>query len=158
MILSPPEVPIGGIDTIFTELLHSGTRLGTVVQADSPEICVGFQWPWRLVFERGMVFVRRAAEELIKSTICVRNVPLEDHEQCTRPERPATTILTTHDLQTTYSAVHGHYSFWSWHFNNISHMHKFGSLSCTLLEFRTACLTPHVLPTQPPTVCSVVEH
>ena len=42
------------------------------------------------------VFVRRAAEELIKSTMCVGEVPSGNYEQYTRPERPGMTILTNH--------------------------------------------------------------
>ena len=42
------------------------------------------------------VFVRLAAEELIESTMCVRSVPSESYERCTRPEGPGIAILTNH--------------------------------------------------------------
>ena len=42
------------------------------------------------------VFVRSAAEELMKPTMCVRKVPSDDYKQCKGPERPSMIIRTNH--------------------------------------------------------------
>ena len=73
-----------------------GIRLGTLFQADSPETSGVFEWCGGGGFRAVRVLVRRVAEELIKSTMCVWTFLAESYGQCTSPEGRGMTILTNH--------------------------------------------------------------
>ena len=135
--------------------LGSGIRLGTVLQADSPETSVVFQCCGGMVFYGWGLFVRREAAQAV-NYVCLE-------ASCEKLWAVHQATGARHDLLTNHMRENETCNGRKWTTNGhirsevaypivTSTMDRMftnkysSSLSCTQLEFREACLTPQVLP------------